>query len=168
MASIHTADGKTAGAAAKVPGGRRLGGTMLLSAGVALALTVGGVAATQFLPKVMTLGSAAAQTAQDAGKPVFVDVPEMSLTLPNDGQPKQLRIKLSLELGRAAAGQPSPEQVMPRIYDSLLTYLRTAHEDELSGSLALDRLRGDLMRRLDLVLGDGTVRDVLITSLVVG
>jgi flagellar FliL protein len=168
MASKSTANGVTATPAAKLARSQGPGRNMLLIAGVALALTAAGVAATQCLPSVMAVGSAAAQTAQDAGTPVFVDVPEMSLTLPNEGQPKQLRIKLSLELGRSAAGLPAPEQVMPRIYDSLLTYLRTAHEDELSGSLALDRLRGDLLRRLDLVLGDGTVRDVLITNLVIG
>jgi flagellar FliL protein len=168
MAGTKSAHDVKATPAAKLESSKGPGRNMLLIAGVALALTAAGVAATQFLPKVMAVGSAAAQTAQDAGKPVFLDVPEMSLTMPNDGQPKQLRIKLSLELGRTAAGLPSPDQVMPRIYDSLLTYLRTAHEDELSGSLALDRLRGDLLRRLDLVLGDGTVRDVLITNLVIG
>jgi flagellar FliL protein len=159
MASTATADGKTATPVAKPADGKRPGRTVLL---------IAAVVAAQLLPAVMATGSAAAQTAQEAAKPIFVDVPEMALTLPNEGQPKQLRIKLSLELGRSAAGLPSPDQLMPRVYDSLLTYLRTAHEDELSGSMALDRLRGDLQRRLDLVLGDGAVRDVLITSLVIG
>ena len=35
------------------------------------------------------------------------------------------------------------------------------------GSIALDRMRGDLYRRLTLVLGPGVLRDVLITGLVV-
>jgi flagellar FliL protein len=149
------------GAPARARAGRRVS-TLVLAAGLTLGLAGAGAAAAQFLPSMMP------QAAQESGKPVFVDVPEMALTLPNDGQPRQLRIKLSLELGRVPPGMPSPEAVMPRVYDALLTYLRTEHDDELAGSLALDRLRGDLMRRLDLVLGAGTVRDVLITSLVVG
>jgi flagellar FliL protein len=143
-------------------GGRRRGGPILLLAGLLIGLAGAGAAAAEFLPAVIP------KPTQDAGKPVFVDMPEMALTVPNDGQPRQLRIKLSLELGRVAPGTPSPDALMPRVYDALLAYLRTEHDDELAGSLALDRLRGDLLRRLDLVLGAGTVRDVLITSLVVG
>ncbi len=142
--------------------GKRHGRMVFLVAGLTLGLAGAGAAAAQFLPSM----SPPAQ--QESGKPVFVDVPEMALTVPNDGQPRQVRIKLSLELGRVPPGMPSPELVMPRVYDALLTYLRTAHDDELGGSFALDRLRGDLLRRLDLVLGAGAVRDVLITSLVVG
>jgi flagellar FliL protein len=143
-------------------GSKRRGIPILLIAGLMIGVAGAGAAAEQFLPAAMPA------SAQDAGKPVFVDMPEMALTVPNDGQPRQLRIKLSLELGVAVPGGASPETLMPRVYDALLTYLRTEHDDELAGSLALDRLRGDLLRRLDLVLGAGTVRDVLITSLVVG
>jgi flagellar FliL protein len=55
----------------------------------------------------------------------------------------------------------------PRVYDSLVLYLRTLRDGELEGALAMDRLRGDLHRRLDLLLGGGRVRDVLITGFVV-
>jgi len=46
-------------------------------------------------------------------------------------------------------------------------YLRTLRDGEMEGALAMDRLRGDLHRRLELVLGPGRVRDVLITGFVV-
>jgi flagellar FliL protein len=100
------------------------------------------------------------------GKPSFVEFPEMTLSLPNGGRPRQLRLKLAVEVN----GDPATVQaelLSPRIYDSLLLYLRTLHDSEMEGALAMDRLRGDLHRRLDLVLGPGRVRDVLITSFVV-
>ncbi|WP_237182520.1 flagellar basal body-associated FliL family protein [Roseomonas marmotae] len=97
-------------------------------------------------------------------RPVFVELPEMTLTLPNAGRPRQLRLKLAMEMV-PDPDQPS-ERLSPRIYDSLVLYLRTLRDGELDGALAMDRLRGDLHRRLDLLLGEGRVRDVLITGLV--
>ncbi|HWL84038.1 MAG TPA: flagellar basal body-associated FliL family protein [Roseomonas sp.] len=100
------------------------------------------------------------------GKPSFVEFPEMTLSLPNGGRPRQLRLKLAVEIN----GDPvlvQADLLSPRIYDSLVLYLRTLHDSEMEGALAMDRLRGDLHRRLDLVLGPGRVRDVLITGFVV-
>lgn len=103
----------------------------------------------------------------EEGKAVFVDLPEMTVTLPNGGQPRQLRIKLALELVVMKPGLPPTELLTPKVYDALLMYFRTLHDGEIDGSLALDRMRGDLYRRLSLVLGPGVLRDVLITGLVV-
>ena len=100
-------------------------------------------------------------------KPTFVDLPEMSVTLPNGGQPRQLRIRISLELVRPPQGLPPTESISPKVYDALLTYLRTLTDREIDSSLAIDRIRGDLYRRLNLILGPDVVQDVLITSLVV-
>lgn len=100
------------------------------------------------------------------GKPSFVEFPEMTLSLPNAGRPRQLRLKLAVEV----MGDPTLIQtdlLSPRIYDSLILYLRTLRDGEMEGALAMDRLRGDLHRRLELVLGPGKVRDVLITGFVV-
>lgn len=99
-------------------------------------------------------------------RPVFVELPEMTLTLPNAGRPRQLRLKLAMEVV-ADPGQPPPDLMNPRVYDSLVLYLRTLRDGELDGALAMDRLRGDLHRRLELLLGEGHVRDVLITGFVV-
>ncbi|MFC4167951.1 flagellar basal body-associated FliL family protein [Teichococcus aestuarii] len=107
-----------------------------------------------------------ASTPASPGKPSFVEFPEMTLSLPNAGRPRQLRLKLAVEV----MGDPALVQadlLSPRIYDSLILYLRTLRDGEMEGALAMDRLRGDLHRRLELVLGPGKVRDVLITGFVV-
>jgi flagellar FliL protein len=33
-----------------------------------------------------------------AARPIFVELPEMTLTLPNGGRPRQLRLKLAMEV----------------------------------------------------------------------
>ena len=99
--------------------------------------------------------------------PVFADLPEMSVTLPNGGQPRQLRIRISLELMQTTPALPPTEILSPKVYDALLTYLRTLTDSEVENSLAIDRIRGVLYRRLCLILGPNVVRDVLITNLVV-
>jgi len=145
------------------PKRRRL--VLLLCLGVVpLSLTGGGVYAVQHFG--MWPFGQGKPTAQ-ATRPAFVDLPEMALTLPNGGQPRQMRIKLSLELAAGRPETPPSELLTPKVYDALLTYFRTLRDGEIQGSLALDRMRGDLYRRLNLVLGPGVLRDVLITSLVV-
>jgi flagellar FliL protein len=96
----------------------------------------------------------------------MVDVPEMVVTVPNGGRPRQLRIKFSIELAQTAPALPPMEVLTPRVYDALLIYLRTLRDGDIEGSLAVDRVRGDIYRRLTLVLGPGVLQNVLITSLV--
>jgi flagellar FliL protein len=134
----------------------------------------GGAAAWMLVPGVQDVvrkimpGATTGEEATDApaARPIFVELPEMTLTLPNGGRPRQLRLKLAMEVNGDPA-QPPPELMTPRVYDSLVLYLRTLRDGELEGALAMDRLRGDLHRRLDLLLGGGRVRDVLITGFVV-
>jgi flagellar FliL protein len=139
-----------------------LGAPVLLAAGsgAAIYLVPGAAGAARSL---IGLAPPAAPVAE---RPVFVDLPEMMVTLPNDGRARQLRIHLSLELAKTTDGT-TPQILSPRVSDALLTYLRTLRESDLEGAIALDRLRADLFRRLDLLLGPGVLRDVLVTGLVV-
>jgi flagellar FliL protein len=157
---------------------RKKGGKgLLLGLAALLLLGGGGAAAYALVPGVSNAvrkimpGSHAESAApvhdpSPQARPVFVELPEMTLTLPNAGRPRQLRLKLAVEVA-ADPSRPPPEIGSPRVYDSLVLYLRTLRDGELDGALAMDRLRGDLLRRLDLLLGEGRVRDVLITGLVV-
>lgn len=144
-----------------------------------LALGAGAGAAFFFVPSVhdMIAGGGGEKgekhEAAEAEKPSYVEIPEMTVTMPNGGRPRQLRIKLALELAKhkpEGGGEHSAasEMLTPRIYDALVLYLRTLRDSDVEGALAVDRVRGDLLRRLDLLLGDGALRDVLITSMVIG
>ena len=151
---------------------KRRGKKMYLLLGVVVVLLGGGAgAAWQFVPGVADKVHAMTGHHEPValavnGKPVFIDLPEMALTLPNGGRPRQMRIKLSVELAQGTSEHQATEALSPRVYDALLTYLRTLQDGEVDGGLGLDRLRADLYRRLELVVGPGVLRDVLITSLV--
>jgi flagellar FliL protein len=156
-------------AAESTPPRKRRGKTLFLLLGTVVLLAGGAGAAWKFAPgvaeKAQTLIGHSEPAVAVATRPVFVDLPEMAVTLPNAGHPRQMRIKLSVELVRGSA-DGTAEVLSPRVYDALLTYLRTLRDGEVDGGLGLDRLRADLYRRLDLVMGSGVIRDVLITSLV--
>jgi flagellar protein FliL len=150
---------------------KRRGKKLFLLVAVVVLLGGGAGAAWQFVPgvadKVHALVGHHEQTAVAvSSRPVFIDLPEMALTLSNAGHPRQMRIKLSVELAPGASQQQATDALSPRVYDALLTYLRTLQDGEVDGGLGLDRLRADLYRRLELVVGPGVLRDVLITSLV--
>jgi flagellar FliL protein len=150
---------------------KRRGKKLFLLLGVVVLLGGGAVAAWQFVPGVANtvhamIGHHEQVAAAASSRPVFIDLPEMALTLPNGGHPRQMRIKLSVELAQGASEQQATDALSPRVYDALLTYLRTLQDSEVDGGLGMDRLRADLYRRLELVVGPGVLRDVLITSLV--
>jgi flagellar FliL protein len=167
---------------AKSKGKKKL---LLLLAVVPVVLGGGGAAAYFFVPAVSHMvdpligrhpaGAEAATAAvtppatPPAPRPQFIELPEMAVTMPNGGRPRQLRIKLALELTRATPTSPdvpAAEVLTPRVLDALLAYLRTLRDADTEGGLALDRIRGDLYRRLTLILGPDIIQDVLVTSLV--
>ncbi|CAH2605533.1 Flagellar biosynthesis protein fliL (plasmid) [Rhodovastum atsumiense] len=170
------ADAATATSNAKVEGQggpRRSRRGLLLLLGIPL-LLAGGIGGALVLKpdllaqgRAMLSGGTTAPADPEVARPVFVEIPEMTITLPNGGRSRQLRIHISLELAKVEPDQKPVDVLTPRVYDSLVTYLRTLRDSELDGAVAVDRLRGDLFRRLDLLLGRGVLRDVLITGLVI-
>jgi flagellar FliL protein len=171
MSDSKPETGETPAPAASPPRKRGLGRRLLLFSSPLVLVAAGAGAAYKLVPdlgeKARSLAGLGAKPAVAvASQPQFIDLPEMAVTLPNAGHPRQMRIRLSVELGSAAASDASAQILSPRVYDALLTYLRTLRDGDVDGGLGLDRLRGDLYRRLDLVLGPGVLRDVLVTSLV--
>lgn len=57
--------------------------------------------------------------------------------------------------------------LLPRVSDVLNTYLRAVEPSDLSERTALVRLRAQMLRRVQIVLGEGRVRDLLITEFVI-
>lgn len=57
--------------------------------------------------------------------------------------------------------------LLPRITDVLNTYLRAVEASDLDRKTALVRLRAQMLRRVQIVLGDGRARDLLITEFVI-
>jgi flagellar FliL protein len=56
--------------------------------------------------------------------------------------------------------------LMPRILDVLNTYLRAVDVRDLEQPAAIARLRAQMLRRIQVVTGEGRVRDLLITEFI--
>jgi flagellar FliL protein len=94
----------------------------------------------------------------------FVAVPSVTISIGPARENKHLRFTAQLEVSKAKA--PKVEELMPRILDVMNGYLRALEEGELQAMDALVRLRSQMLRRIQLVTGEGYVRDLLITEFV--
>jgi flagellar FliL protein len=70
--------------------------------------------------------------------------------------------QIEAEPGQAA----SLESIKPRFSDVLNGYLRAVSLSDLENPQALDLLRGQMLRRLQTVAGEGKIRDLLIIEFV--
>jgi flagellar protein FliL len=101
-------------------------------------------------------------------KPVFVDVPEMTINLAGGpGERIQyLRVKAVLEV----KDDKMVEQIkptMPRVTDTFQTYLRELRSSDISGSAGLFRLKEEMLRRVNLAVAPGQVSTVLFREIVI-
>lgn len=107
--------------------------------------------------EAMPTGGGAQDTAFVAIDPVTVSLGAR----PGGGH---LRFRAQLEVDAARTEEVT--RLMPRIVDVLNGYLRALEITDLSGPLALVRLRAQLLRRFDVVIGGNAVRDLLIMEFV--
>ncbi|MFO1104938.1 MAG: flagellar basal body-associated FliL family protein [Amaricoccus sp.] len=94
----------------------------------------------------------------------FVAMDPITISLPPQASARHLRFtgQIEVEPGQAVA----VAAVMPRILDVLNTYLRAVEVRDLEEPAALPRLRAQMLRRVQVVTGEGMVRDLLITEFV--
>ena len=98
---------------------------------------------------------------------VFYDLPEMLVNLnANKRGSGFLKITLSLEL-KAETDKEQLKKVMPRIVDSFQVYMRELRLEDLQGSAGLQRLREELLIRVNAVSKPTVVRDVLFKEMLV-
>jgi len=79
---------------------------------------------------------------------------------------KRLHLRFSAELEVKSAHKAEVEDLMPRIVDVMNTYLRALKLADLEDSMALVRLRAQLLRRLQVVTGGGRINDLLVVEFV--
>lgn len=92
----------------------------------------------------------------------FVEIEPMVVTLGPDAHDRHLRFRAQLEV--PPSHKNAVTQLMPRILDVLNSYLRAVEPAELERPTALITLRGQMLRRIQLVTGQDHVRDLLITE----
>lgn len=94
----------------------------------------------------------------------FVEIEPIMVSLTGSRGREHLRFRAQLEVDPAQA--PAVAHILPRIVDVLNGYLRALEPADLEDSLALTRLRAQMLRRIHIVAGPGQVRDLLIMEFV--
>jgi flagellar FliL protein len=94
----------------------------------------------------------------------FVALDPIMISLAPGASAKHLRFAGQLEVGPAHAAEVTA--LMPRVLDVLNTYLRAVDVKDLEAPAALARLRAQMLRRIQVVTGEGMVRDLLVTEFV--
>ncbi|MEM6637746.1 MAG: flagellar basal body-associated FliL family protein [Pseudomonadota bacterium] len=94
----------------------------------------------------------------------FVALEPIVISLAREAESHHLRFNAHLEVGEAY--QEEVYALMPRILDVLNSYLRAVEVHQLEDPSALIRLRAQMLRRVQIVTGEGRVRDLLITEFV--
>jgi len=152
--------------------GRRKRGTWPLMLGLGLALVGGGggfYAASSGLlpfgdPPAAAADGAAMRMTADFDDVVFVPVEPLVISLPQDGDIRHLRFRAELEVDRAHESDVT--RLIPRIVDVLNTYLRALSLADLEERAALLRLRAQMLRRVQIVVGTGRINDLLVMEFV--
>lgn len=107
---------------------------------------------------------AEAPHAEPAPAVAFVPMDPIMISLPPDASARHLRFVGQLEVEPAHEGEVAA--LKPRILDTLNTYLRAVEVRDLENPAALQRLRAQMLRRVQVVTGEGRVRDLLVTEFI--
>jgi len=92
----------------------------------------------------------------------FVPVPPLTVSLPPGARSRHLRFAAELEVETLHAAEVT--LLLPRVIDVLNGYLRAVDAADLEDPAALVRVRAQMLRRVQLVTGEGRVRDLLVTE----
>ncbi len=94
----------------------------------------------------------------------FLPLEPIIINLPPEASARHLRFVGELEVEPDHAEDVA--LLMPRIIDALNTYLRAVDVADLEQPAATVWLRAQMLRRIQVVTGEGRVRDLLITEFV--
>ncbi len=118
-------------------------------------------------PKQPKAEQAAAPMPEVNQSAVFYDLPEMLVNLNAGGRKASyLKISVSLEL-QSEAAMEQVKQVLPRVIDNFQVYLRELRIEDLRGSAGLQRLREELLLRVNAAVRPVVVKDVLFKEMLV-
>ena len=137
--------------------------------GVVLALLLGGggfyAAFTGMILGGEMAGSAGTHgDVPDLPEVAFVPVDSVIVSLGQGAQNRHLKFTAQVEVGKDHAAEVA--LLVPRILDVFNSYLSAVDPVGLEESAAIVRVRAQLLRRVQVVAGEGRVRDLLITEFV--
>lgn len=95
----------------------------------------------------------------------FVPMDPLVIQLGTGSNTRHLLFRAQLEVAKVY--EADVQLLLPRVMDVLNGYLRAVDVAELEDNSALIRLRAQMLRRVQIVTGEGRVRDLLVTEFVV-
>ncbi len=132
--------------------------------GLVLALALGGGGFYAAWSGLLTGGGKTARGPEPLPDIAFVPVTPVVISLGAGARNRHLRMTSQLEVASGHAAEVT--LLIPRILDVLNSYLRAVEIAQLEDPAALVRIRAQLLRRIQMVTGEGRVRDLLITEFV--
>lgn len=94
----------------------------------------------------------------------FVAMEPLVITLGSGTAQRHLRFAAQIEVAAPHAGEVT--HLLPRIVDVMNGYLRAVEPTVLEDPTGLVRIRAHLLRRIQMVTGEGRARDLLVTEFV--
>jgi flagellar FliL protein len=151
-------------AAPEGPAGRGKGKGLMVGLALAALLGGGGFYATRagLVDPAALLGGGGHEA--PAAEVAFVALEPIMTTLPPGASARALRFTGQLEVDPAHAAEVAA--LTPRVLDTLGTYLRAVDVADLENPAAVQRLRAQMLRRVQVVTGEGRVRDLLVTEFI--
>lgn len=95
---------------------------------------------------------------------LFMPLDPLVISLGPQSSSKHLKFTAHLEVEKAFASEV--EYLKPRIMDALNTYLQAVQASDFSNPSTLTRVKGQLLRRIKIIAGEGRVRNILIVEFV--
>ncbi len=167
--AVQDAGGAPSDAEAK---GGMSGKKIVLFVVLPLLLLIGGLAGAYFAGLFDSLlgkgEEAEAHSESEASEQsVFFELPVMLVNLNSGGQKTAyLKISIALEV-TSEADASALRTVLPRIVDNFQVYMRELRVEDLRGSAGLQRLREELLLRVNSAVEDVEVMDVLFKEMLV-
>ena len=140
----------------------------LLLGMIAIFALGGGGFATTFLGAIhVPLGTAPAAPEHEVSPMpdvAFIPVDQLTISLGPKANARHLRFASQLEVSAGHADEV--KALMPRILDVLNGFLRAVEVEMLEDPSTLSKLKAQMLRRIQVVTGDGRVTDLLISEFV--
>ncbi|MEM0947047.1 MAG: flagellar basal body-associated FliL family protein [Pseudomonadota bacterium] len=97
-------------------------------------------------------------------KAAFVPLDPLVISVGGEGRQRHLRFNAQLEV--SPGNERSVQDVLPRVMDVLNGYLRAISLSDIEDPAALVRMRAQMLRRVQIIVGEGVVNDLLVMEFV--
>lgn len=149
------------------------GGKMGMILGLVLAIAAGGGGFFATYSGILSLGESESSStdAEDNVEPekqlaknVFLPLDPVLVNIRSSSKFSILRFLAQLEI--APEYQADIEAIKPRVIDVMNTYLNALEAKSFEDPIAMIKLRAQLLRRIQIVTGEGRVKDLLIMEFI--